>query len=245
MNILDSILSDEVLSSGGTVASELALLTDVVLSSPTNGQAIVYNTATTKWINSTVSGGSGFLPDVAGNLYAGTNAFASNINGGDNIVFGTGAFLTGTGGFSNIAIGVTSLEANSGSNNIALGENSAWNLTGDNNVAIGSGAGEAASAASSNNIFLGYGAGPTTNAPISNKLYINNSPTDTPLIYGDFSVPTLHINGTLSATNIVTTPPLTATSSGVAGAIAVDANFVYICTATNTWVRSAITTATW
>jgi hypothetical protein len=36
------------------------------------------------------------------------------------------------------------------------------------------------------------------------------------------------------------TPPATATSSGTAGQIAYDSNYVYICTATNTWKRSAL-----
>jgi hypothetical protein len=42
----------------GTVGA-IAGLTDVVLTSPTNGQALTYDTATSKWINSTVSGGGG------------------------------------------------------------------------------------------------------------------------------------------------------------------------------------------
>lgn len=43
----------------------------------------------------------------------------------------------------------------------------------------------------------------------------------------------------------VTTPnvPATATAVGVKGEIAYDANFVYICVATNTWKRAAL--ATW
>lgn len=37
--------------------------------------------------------------------------------------------------------------------------------------------------------------------------------------------------------------PLTAGATGVAGTIAWDSGFLYVCTATNTWVRVAI--ATW
>lgn len=37
--------------------------------------------------------------------------------------------------------------------------------------------------------------------------------------------------------------PATATSTGVAGQIATDGSFIYVCTATNTWVRAAL--ATW
>ncbi|MEE9911519.1 MAG: tail fiber domain-containing protein, partial [Deltaproteobacteria bacterium] len=46
------------------------------------------------------------------------------------------------------------------------------------------------------NVFLGYNAG--RNETGSGKLYIANSSTATPLIYGDFSAQTGHINGTLT-----------------------------------------------
>lgn len=41
----------------------------------------------------------------------------------------------------------------------------------------------------------------------------------------------------------VTKTPASATASGTAGDWAYDANFIYVCTATNTWKRVAI--ATW
>jgi hypothetical protein len=34
--------------------------------------------------------------------------------------------------------------------------------------------------------------------------------------------------------------PVSATSAGTAGQIAYDANFVYVCTAPNTWARAAL-----
>lgn len=39
-------------------------------------------------------------------------------------------------------------------------------------------------------------------------------------------------------------PPATSTSAGTAGQIAYDANYFYICTATNTWARTTLAT-TW
>jgi len=42
---------------------------------------------------------------------------------------------------------------------------------------------------------------------------------------------------------VVTTVPATLTSTGTAGEIAYDTNYLYVCTATNTWVRTAL--ATW
>lgn len=44
-------------------------------------------------------------------------------------------------------------------------------------------------------------------------------------------------NGKLSAT-----APSTATSTGVAGQTACDTNYLYVCTATNTWKRTALST---
>ena len=44
---------------GGGGASALADLTDVALSSPTNGQALVYNATSGKWENQTIGGGGG------------------------------------------------------------------------------------------------------------------------------------------------------------------------------------------
>lgn len=36
--------------------------------------------------------------------------------------------------------------------------------------------------------------------------------------------------------------PATSTSTGTAGQMAYDSGFIYVCTATNTWVRAALTT---
>lgn len=47
----------------------------------------------------------------------------------------------------------------------------------------------------------------------------------------------------LSAGVVRVAVPSTATSAGVAGTVAWDANYFYVCTATNTWVRTAL--ATW
>jgi hypothetical protein len=43
----------------------------------------------------------------------------------------------------------------------------------------------------------------------------------------------------LSALN---TAPASPTATGTAGEIRIDANYIYVCTATNTWKRTALTT---
>ena len=57
----------------------------------------------------------------------------------------------------------------------------------------------------------------------------------------------LDVNGTARATQFylkaLNTAPATASSTGTLGEIRIDANYIYICTATNTWKRAAI--ATW
>lgn len=56
----------------------------------------------------------------------------------------------------------------------------------------------------------------------------------------------LDVNGTARATQFylsaLNTAPASATATGTTGEIRIDASYIYICTATNTWKRSAITT---
>lgn len=51
---------------GGGGVSYLFQLNDVTITSPTNGQALVYNSSTGKWINSTISSGGGAVSSVFG-----------------------------------------------------------------------------------------------------------------------------------------------------------------------------------
>ena len=56
----------------------------------------------------------------------------------------------------------------------------------------------------------------------------------------------LQITGTAEATQFkisaLNTAPASATATGVLGEIRITSGFIYVCTATNTWVRSALTT---
>jgi hypothetical protein len=111
--------------------------------------------------------------------------------------------------------------------------------TGANNTAIGFRAGQT-NKIGNRNLFLGYLAG--QNETGDDNLYISNSNTATPLIYGKFdstgsTAGRVKINGNLE---IKTKTPATAGADGVVGEIAWDADYIYICTATNTWKRSAI-----
>jgi hypothetical protein len=87
-------------------------------------------------------------------------------------------------------------------------------------------------------VFLGYQAG--QNETNSDRLYIDNTNTTTPLIYGEFDNNRVKINGDFQLT---TKTPASASAAGIQGTIAWDADYIYICTAADTWKRVGI--ATW
>jgi len=115
---------------------------------------------------------------------------------------------------------------------------------GENNTMIGYQAGRNPSGATVNrSVFLGYQAG--LNETNSDRLYISNTNTTTPLIFGAFdntggTAGRVKINGQLE---LQTKTPASASATGTVGEIAWDADYIYICTATDTWKRVGI--ATW
>ena len=138
--------------------------------------------------NVTNSGYSVFIGYESGKSYSTTGAAVG---------VGYRALYNATGAH-NIGLGIETLLATSGGNNVAVGNYAGGNITtGTNNVALGYGA-AAKIVAGSGNVILGYAAGPTANA--SNRLYIDNTETDAPLIYGDFSGNTLTFNGETTTT---------------------------------------------
>jgi len=64
--------------------------------------------------------------------------------------------------------------------------------------------------------------------------------------FTDDAVNRLQVSGSIKATQFrlsaLNTAPASATATGVLGEIRYDANFMYVCVATNTWKRSALTT---
>ena len=114
-------------------------------------------------------------------------------------------------GSYNVAIGSLSLQKNV-SNAVAIGYQAGTvqtgagftaigyqagllSTSGTNSTLIGSGAG-ASLTTNGGCVMIGYRAGNAETA--ANKLYIANSSTTTPLIYGDFSTPSLTFNGTVT-----------------------------------------------
>jgi len=158
-----------------------------------------YNTGN----NITNSGLNTFIGAYAGNsvttggvnTYIGTFAGSSNSTGSDNIYIGG---FNGGNGSKSVIIGNGSgaYIRNNIEYNVFLGHNSGRNaLSGGENVYIGS------EAAYNNNgyqnIFIGNRAG-YSEKTANNKLYVENSDSDTPLIYGDFFTNQLVFNGKVS-----------------------------------------------
>lgn len=148
-----------------------------------------------------------FVGPNSGNFTMAADTDTSVWQASDNLGFGYATLYSLTTGFQNVAIGSRSLqEATTGYRNSGLGcqsltlvadgiHNTAMGsgslaalVSGSFNTAMGQGAG--ALATGSGNVFLGNLAG-SQQTTGDNKLYIANSNTTTPLVYGDFSTPSI------------------------------------------------------
>ena len=164
------------------------------------------------WFNTAV-GIDAFISNTigAGNTAIGYSALNSNIGGLGNIAVGRTSLYYNTSGVYNVAVGDHALYSNEGGgSNIAVGHNSLYyNTTGGSNIAVGTDAlhsntsGEVNTAvgfaalhnntSGSGNVCIGYFAGYSETG--DNKLYIENSSSNSPLIWGDFGINHLVING--------------------------------------------------
>ncbi|WP_405575945.1 hypothetical protein [Winogradskyella sp. Asnod2-B02-A] len=185
----------------------------------------------------------------------GHNALSTNTSG-NNTAMGSFAGDLSSGA-SNVIIGQRAGSELAGAENVLIGQHAGRILIGNNNVFIGRNSGRTTTGNS--NVFIGDFAGyDTAFASVSNTLVIQNEDSAIPLIYGDFTndrvgiakIATTHaleVEGTTEATqyklSALNTAPASATDTGVEGEIRVTATHIYVCTATDTWVRTAL--ATW
>jgi len=144
------------------------------------------------------------------NSAMGVEALYSNTTGNYNSGVGHSALFYNTTGHSNSAIGHNALFHNTtGYGNTAMGYlSNLFNQEGSRNTIVGFEAGAGTSAHNkSGNIFIGYQAGYHETG--DNKLYIQNSDSNSPLVYGEFDTvrvgigtgdpqATLDVNGTLN-----------------------------------------------
>lgn len=148
--------------------------------------------------NNTAIGALAFSSDPLGsnNVAIGSNSMANAYNVNGSVAIGLSALDNSQGDY-NTGIGTLSMEANyGGSSNVAVGFASLRNADSSNNVGIGSYAGDTSAGSG---VFLGHHAG--RYEVTSNKLYIDNSSSNTPLVYGDFFNNTFRVGGKLEIGN--------------------------------------------
>ena len=76
----------------------------------------------------------------------------------------------------------------------------------------------------------------TTNVASTDRVLVLRDPSGTP------SVRTVNVSIFAANLSLSNSVPANASSSGIAGTIRYDSSYVYICTATDTWKRVAIST---
>lgn len=129
------------------------------------------------------------------NVAIGVHSLIDNETGNNNVAVGESSLFKNINGNYNVAIGNRSLyNKATGSNNVSVGNHALFsNIDGQYNTAIGNDAGY--NCTGGHNVFLGHSAG--FNETSDNKLYIDNSDTSEPLIWGDFALDSLDLNGKL------------------------------------------------
>ena len=159
-----------------------------------------------------------YLDEAQSSIYMGYEAARNFKQGTENIFIGYrsgyGTTSIANGGDYNVFLGSqTGFSLTTGANNVAFGTESGYSLTtGAYNVLIGNYTGRAITTGN-HNVCIGYNAGysnisGTDNVFLgdyagyyetgSSKLYIDNWYTSSPLIYGDFSLNRIVINGNAS-----------------------------------------------
>lgn len=185
------------------------------------------------------------------NTALGYNTLPVTTTGSWNTAFGASTLNVNTGS-ENTGLGNTALNVNtSGGLNTAVGTNALrYNTTGSENTAVGYNAGgnAAGNATGFNNTFLGSRATTATNA-LSNSTaigYLASFTTSNTIQLGNASVTTVNTSGALTTSqyklSALNTAPASATAAGTLGEIRVTADSIYVCIATNTWVKAALVT---
>jgi hypothetical protein len=133
------------------------------------------------------------------NTFLGIESGYNNETGEINVFLGRRAGYNNTTASSNVFVGASAGQSTtSGASNVYVGTAAGLsNTTGTQNVFLGQDAGR--DNIGSGNVFLGFRAGEI--AAGSNLLYIDNSPTNIPLIWGDFANNAVGINRVVLTTS--------------------------------------------
>lgn len=137
-------------------------------------------------------------------------AMAFSKTGSNNVAIGRGALKNSLWGNGNVGIGDEALLSDTmGNSNVVVGDYAGGMGQGSNNVYLGKNAGLLN--CGNGNLFLGYLTGSQRTAD-TNKLFVDNTNTNTPLIWADFDRDSVIINGSLRVEKGVVTDSVTAIS---------------------------------
>lgn len=171
-------------------------------------------------INVFVGKESGFKNTVGNqNTFIGAFAGRGNRIGISNTITGYRAGQNTLGNWNTVYGAFSRQVSDLGDNNTLLGAISFSQNSGANNVGVGFKTGQK-NQLGSGNVFLGYESG--MNELGSNRLYIENSNSETPLIYGEFDNDKVEINGSLHIKEFANLAPGAAPASPVRGTIYYD-----------------------
>jgi hypothetical protein len=185
------------------------------------------------------------------NTFIGVAAGELSVTGTDHTAVGYRALYANTIAFENTAIGKQAGENSTGSANSFLGAYAGQNLlTGSSNIFVGANAGRyitggsTANTNTANSIFIGANTRAAADNQ-SNQIVIGHGTTglgNNTAVIGNPSTTITGLYGNIRLVSGMGTAPASATATGTTGDIVVTAGFIYVCTATNTWVRTALTT---
>ena len=187
------------------------------------------------------------------NTAVGSSALQNNTEGYQNTAAGRFAMRLNISGNYNTAIGVDALTSNLSSNyNTALGYKAGVTTIGFQNTFVGAQESVAVGQIPSviNSIAIGFNAYTTKNnqAVLGNNLVTETVLRGTTLVNGGVfnAVDSLIVGGSTKSTQYkltaLNTAPASATATGTLGDIRVTNTHIYVCIATNVWVRAALTT---
>ena len=180
------------------------------------------------------------------NIALGTGALESNATGFGLAAVGAMALGINTTGSYNAALGYAALSSVVGnaSYNTAVGTLAGSSINGNHNTLVGASAGSTIQTGSSNTL-IGRYAGTATmsgtvvlSAGVTVRAWCDNTGkwgfgTNAPTSALDLSGDSIRVR--------TASTPASASATGEAGTVKWDANYVYVCTAPNTWKAAALT----
>lgn len=136
------------------------------------------------------------------NTFVGNTAGAGNTVGDQNVFVGGNSGYSNTTGSNNVFIGNSSGQNNDGNANVFIGQYAGGENSGSSNTYIGFNTG--GESTGSNNVYIGKNVGYSETT--DNKLYIDNQENSTPLIWGDFALDLIKLNGKVGVGGLTAFP---------------------------------------